>query len=346
MTVRQAVLLVGGRGTRVWPLTASMPKALLPVAGVPFLEYQLRLVASAGVEEVLLAVGQDHLQAWRAYAAAWSGTPALSLAVEDRPLDTAGGLVEVLDRLDERFLVLNGDVVLEADLAGFVESAPGDAAGTIALVDVEDPSAYGVVVTDEHRMVQAFVEKPPPGTEPATTVNAGIYVLQRRALEGYEPGPLSFERVVFPTLAAAGDLGGVPVEGRWLDIGTQALLLDTNGYVLRGHSTLHRPPAAHAGAGGRREGEWSWVADGAEVDAAAVIEEGMVMEGASVAAGAAVRRAVVGPGAVVGEGALVTGCAFVGPGAHVGARCEIDAGMRVAPDAVLTAGSVTFRPPA
>jgi mannose-1-phosphate guanylyltransferase len=346
MTIRQAVLLVGGRGTRVWPLTAHIPKALLPVAGIPFIEYQIRLVEAAGVADVVLAVGQDHLDAWKAYVDAWTGTPSLSLAIEEEPLDTAGGLVEAIDRLEESFLVLNGDVVLEADLSRFVASAPSEAAGTIALVEVEDPSAYGVVVTDADHMVEAFVEKPPLGTEPAKTVNAGIYVLQRRALEEYPRGRLSFERVVFPTLAERRDLGGVRVEGRWLDIGTQALLLDTNGFVLSGQSTLHQPDAAHDGPGGQREGAWSWVADDAAVHAGAVIEEGMVMEGAEVHDGAVVRRAVVGPGSVVGEGALVTGDSFVGPGARIGAGCEIDGGMRVAPDAELPPGAVTFRPPA
>jgi mannose-1-phosphate guanylyltransferase len=346
MSIRQAVLLVGGRGTRVWPLTARLPKGLLPVAGLPFIEYQIRLVAEAGVEEVLLAVGQDHLAAWEDYVAAWEGTPSLGLAVEHEPLDTAGGLVEAIDRLDQRFLVLNGDVVLEADLAAFVNAAPEQAAATIALVEVEDPSAYGVVVTDDDDMVEAFVEKPALGTEPANTVNAGIYVLQRRALEEYDRGRLSFERVVFPKLAERGDLGGSLVRGHWLDIGTQELLLDTNGYVMEGHSPLYRPNDPHGGPGGTRRGSWSWVDDSATLHDAAVIEEAVVMEGAVIEEGAVVRRAVVGPGAVVESGAMVTGASFVGPGARVGASCEIDFGMRVAPGAMLPAGSVTFRPPA
>jgi len=344
MTVRQAVLLVGGRGTRVWPLTAQVPKALLPVAGMPFLEYQIRLVAEAGVEEVLLAVGQDHLDAWKGYVDSWEGVPSLGLAIEEEPLDTAGGLVEAIDRLDETFLVLNGDVVLEADLATFVADAP-EAGGTIALVEVEDPSTYGVVVVDDTNMVEAFVEKPPPGTEPAKTVNAGVYVMQRRVLEEYDRGRLSFERVVFPTLAERHDLGGVLVKGTWLDIGTQELLIETNGFVMRGESSLYQPEAAHAGPGGIREGSWSWVADGATVHEGAVIEEGMVMDGARVAEGAVIRRAVVGPGAEIEAGALVAGASFVGPGARIGAGCEIDGGMRVAPDAVLPPGSVTFKPP-
>jgi len=345
MKVRQAVLLVGGRGTRVWPLTAHMPKGLLPVAGIPFIEYQIRLVEAAGAEEVLLAVGQDHLQAWKDYVAAWQGTPSLGLAIEDEPLDTAGGLVEAIERLDDRFLVLNGDVVLEADLAGFVAAAPGQAAATIALVEVDDPSAYGVVVTDDAHMVEAFVEKPAPGTAPANTVNAGIYVMQRSVLGEYDRGRLSFERVVFPALVERGDLGGIAVSGQWLDIGTQDLLLETNGIVMRGESSLHHPDSPHGGPGGVRAGSWSWVAGSAKVDDDAVIEEGMVMDGAEVAAGAVVRRAVVGPGAVIGPDALVTGASLVGPDARIGAGCEIDGGMRVAPGAVLAPGSVTFGPP-
>jgi NDP-sugar pyrophosphorylase family protein len=346
MTVRQAVLLVGGRGTRVWPLTDRTPKGLLPVAGIPFIEYQIRLVRSAGVEEIILAVGQDHLQAWKDYAAARQGATALGLSIEEEPLDTAGPVVETLERLDDRFLVLNGDVVLEADLAGFVAAAPEQAAGTIALVEVDDPSAYGVVVTDEENMVEAFVEKPPPGTEPARTVNAGIYLLARRALEEYPRGRLSFERVVFPALAERRELGGLAVTGRWLDIGTGELLLETNGVVLRGESTLHRPEGGpHAGPGGVREGSWSWVDPDAEVAADAVIEEGMVMAGARIGPGAVIHNAVVGPGAAIGPGSVVAGGAMVGPGADIGPGCEIDNGMRVGPGAVLDAGSVTFRPP-
>jgi NDP-sugar pyrophosphorylase family protein len=169
--------------------------------------------------------------------------------------------------------------------------------------------------------------------------------MDRRALEEYERGPLSFERVVFPTLAERRDLGGRVVAGNWLDIGTRELLLDTNGYVLEGRSPLYRPEEAHAGPGGIRRGTWSWVDASASIHGSAVIEEGMVMEDAVVGEGAVVRRAVVGPGSVVEDGALVTGASLVGPGARIGTGCEVDFGMRVAPDAVLPAGSVTFGPP-
>ncbi len=343
--MRQAVLLVGGRGTRVWPLSHRVPKGLLPVAGVPFIEYQLRLVAGVGVTEVVLAVGHHHLSAWEDYVARWDGTPSLSLSVEEEPLDTGGPVVETLDRLDDEFLVLNGDVVLDVDLGVLIERAPQGAAATIALVRVEDPSAYGVVVTGADGLVERFVEKPASGTAPADTVNAGIYVMTREALADYPRGPLSFERVVFPDLAAGQRLGGVVVEGTWLDIGTPDLLLETNGFVLRGGSTLHRPESPHGGTGGVRDGGWSWVAPGAEVAADAVVAESLVLEGAVVGTGAQVRRGIVGWEATVGPGTTVTGSAVVGPGAVIGAGCEFDAGVRVGPGARVPDGSITFNPP-
>jgi NDP-sugar pyrophosphorylase family protein len=344
--MRQAVLLVGGRATRVWPLSHQTPKGLLPVAGVPFIEYQLRLVARVGVTEVILAVGHHHLPAWEDYVARWDGTPSLSLSIEDEPLDTGGPVVEALDHLDGEFLVLNGDVVLDVDLGVLIEGAPEDAAATIALVRVDDPSAYGVVVTDADRSVDRFVEKPAPGTAPADTVNAGIYVMSRDALAAYQRGPLSFERVVFPDLAKRRRLGGVVVEGTWLDIGTPDLLLDTNGFVLGGGSSLHEPESPHAGTGGVREGGWSWVAPGAQVASDAVVAESLVLDGAVIEAGAVIRRGLVGWGAKVGSETTVTGSAVIGPGAVVGAGCEFDAGVRVGPGAEVPDGSITFNPPA
>jgi mannose-1-phosphate guanylyltransferase len=315
------------------------------VAGIPFIEYQLRLVSRVGVEEVILAVGQDHLEAWEAHVSAWDGSPTLALSIEEVPLDTGGPVTEALDRLDDEFLVLNGDVVLDADLTTLVEGSPEGTLATIALVEVEDPSAYGVVVTDDAGIVERFVEKPPPGTAPAATVNAGIYVMRREALFSYPKGPLSFERVVFPALAEQGKLGGVVVDGGWLDIGTPDLLLDTNGVALTGGTSLHAADSAHTGSGGRRDGAWSWVAAGAEIADDAVIEESMVLEGAVVSSGAVVRRGLVGWDATISRNCTVTGGAVVGPGAVIGAGCELAGGVRIAPDAELPPGSVTFLPP-
>ena len=350
MSVRQAVLLVGGRGTRVWPLTASRPKALLPVAGIPFIELQLDQLVSVGVEEVFLAIGTYHVGAWEDYMAARTSGPRVFLSVEHERLDTAGPVVELLDRLDERFLVLNGDVLLDTDLSGFIASSPPGALGTLALVDVEDPSAYGVVVRRPDGIIDRFVEKPLPGTEPAMTVSAGIYTLTRDALSRWDRGALSFERVVFPALVGESRLGASLVDGHWLDIGTAGLYLSTHDDVFGGATSVAHPgPSHHVAATadmlGVFDGDWAWVGEGCRVGEAAVIEESILLPGAVIGTGATIRRAIIGWGATVGDGATVTGEAMVGEGAVIGAECELDAGALIAPGAVLAPGSVTFSPP-
>lgn len=345
LSIRQAVLLVGGRGTRMWPLTSDTPKGLLPLGGIPFVEYQLRQLAAVGVEEVFLAIGRDLLGAWERYAAAPRAGLTVRLAIEEEPLDTAGPVRAILERLDDRFLVLNGDVVVEADLTPLMSSG-GTAA--LALIEVDDTSAYGVVVTDSAGVVLRFVEKPPITQAPARTVNAGMYSLSREALADYPEGRLSFERVVFPDLAATGAARGVVLSGRWIDIGTPRLYLAAHAAVHRGDSALHRL-ASHEAAGaqvaGRQGGAWSWIGEGASVGAGAVIEEAVVMPGAVVESGAVVRDAIIGHDARIGTGSIVTGASVIGPGASLGDGCEVDEGMRVAPGAVLAPGSVTFRPP-
>ena len=348
--VRQALVLVGGRGTRMWPLTAECPKPLLPLAGVPFLELQLRQIAAAGVEEAVLAVGGEDLAAFEDFAAGRTEGPDIRFVVEEERLDTAGPVVAALDTLDERFLVLNGDVIVETDLSDYLARSPEGAAGTLALVRVEDTSAYGVVVTADDGTVQRFVEKPPPEKAPADTVNAGIYVMSRRAFEGYDAGALSFERVVFPALAERGELAALVVEGRWIDIGTPPSYLDATAALLRGESRLHHPEPAvliaeTARIEGTVEGPWAWVADEAWVEEGATVTRSVLLPGARVASGAAVSDAIVGWEAVVGEGSIVRGHSMIGPRATIGSGCEIDHGARIAPDVVLPHGAVTFTAP-
>jgi mannose-1-phosphate guanylyltransferase len=334
--IRQAVLLVGGRGTRVWPLTESMPKGLLPVAGVPFIELQFRLLAEVGVEEVILAVGLDHETEWQEYAASVSH-PRLVVSVEQTRLDTAGPVAAVRDRLDDRFLVLNGDVVLEGQLAEFVAGAP-DLPAVLSLVRVEDTSAYGVVVTNDDGVVERFIEKPPAGTAPTDTVNAGMYLMKRAVLERYPVGRLSFEHVVFPDLVETGELGGFVIAGEWLDIGTGELYLATHDAVAAGRSRLVQFPDP-------KPEPWVYVEAGAVIESGAIVEEAIVLDGAAIAGGATVRRAVIGRGAVVEEGSVVTGASLVGERATIGAGCELTAGARIAPGARLEPGSITFTPP-
>lgn len=345
MTIHQAVLLVGGRGTRMWPLTATVPKGLIPVAGVPFLDLQIRQLVAAGIDEVFLAVGRAQLEAWQQFAADRDG---VRLVVEDEPLDTAGPVLAALNDLAERFLVLNGDVVIEADLKSYLGAADDDVKATLGLIEVEDTSAYGVVVLDTDGMVDRFIEKPPAGQAPAQTVNAGIYVMTRTALADYGEGSLSFEQVVFPSLAAEGSLQGVVIEGRWLDIGTPELFLDCTGAVLGGATELHRPASSHLIEGtcrGNTAGEWSWIAPGATVESGAVVEESVILPGATVGANSVIRRGIVGWDAAIGNDSVVTGATMIGAGASIGSNVELDRGIRIAPGSHLDSGAVTFSPP-
>ncbi len=344
--IRQAVLLVGGRGTRVWPLTDTVPKGLLPVAGIPFIELQFRLLAEVGVEEVILAIGTSHEAAWREYAEG-KNNPTVSLAVERSKLDTAGPLVAVRDRLDERFLVLNGDVVLEGSLGQFVADAP-DLPAVLSLVGVEDTSAYGVVVTDQTGRVERFIEKPPAGSAPTNKVNAGMYLIHRNVFDGYPEGQLSFERTVFPSLVEAGQLGGVEIEGVWLDIGTIPLYLKAHADVATGRSRLVAMDPPHMDAGaiikGDVGGAWNYCGEGATIEEGATVAESVILPGAKVRAGSVVRQAVIGWDAEI-DGARVLDDAIVGSNASIGSGCELARGARIAPGSVLGPRSVTFTPP-
>lgn len=329
----------------MWPLTDRMPKGLLPVAGLPFVDMQLAQLRGAGVEEVLLAVGGRDVSHWQEFASTREG---VSLVVESQPLDTAGPVRQAVERLDERFMVLNGDVIVESDLRRFLDSVPPAAEASLALVEVEDTSAYGVVVIGDDGIVARFVEKPPAHQAPAKTVNAGMYVMSKSAIASYEPGPLSFERVVFPDLVSRGELGGVVISGAWLDIGTPNLYLDCTATVLSGESGLHRPDGPHlieSDIAGSVGGGWCWVSPDVAVASGAVVEESVLLPGTRIEADAVVSRAIVGWDAEIGEGATVRGSSVVGAGASVGAGTELDEGIRIAPGAVLRPGDVTFSPP-
>lgn len=339
MNPTQAVVLVGGRGTRMWPLSAEMPKGLLPLAGRPFVDYQISRLVDAGVEEIVLAVDTEHLAAWEEYAAGITGVT-VRLSIERERLDTGGPVRALLGDLHDLFFVLNGDVVVRTDLSRLASAAPKDAVATLALVEVEDTSAYGVVVIDEAGMVERFVEKPDPRDAPAKTVNAGIYLMRPEAVARYDAGPLSFERVVFPDLVEDRKLAGVVVDAAWIDIGVPALYLDTHGEILTEQGTPHVAPDDVDG-----QGDWVWIADDAEISPKARVAESVVLSGAVVEEGAVVERAIIGWGARIGAGAVVTGDTLVGPRAQVGTGCELDHGMRIAADAVLSERAVTFRPP-
>lgn len=335
----RAVVLVGGAGTRLRPLTETIPKPLVPLMGRPQLDHVLDHLERHGVTEVVLS--SPYLEeTFHAFIAARRGHPAITWITEREPLGTGGAIVHALPSLGgEPFLALNGDILTDLDLTAMVAFHRSHAASaTIALTRVADARPFGLVHTEGDGRVLEFREKP---TEPVPgDVNAGTYVLDPAALVGWRAGePRSIEREIFPGLIE----GGRPVYGfasaaYWLDLGTPAQYLRAHADILDGRvSTLpaagaHRVDPSASVDAAARIGRHGVVGPRAAVGPDADVDGSVLLEGASVGAGARVRGSILGPRSVVGEGAVVEECvlaegASVAPGAT--AR-----GAGVAPGAV------------
>jgi len=332
----KAIVLVGGEGTRLRPLTYTTPKPLLPIANEPFLERQLTWLARHGIDEVVLSLGYLPDAFHAHFPDDGFGDLTLRYAVEDDPLGTAGGIryaAEVAG-IDERFVVCNGDVLTTLDLTemvGFHDQHGGEA--TIHLCRVDDPSAFGVVPTRPDGEVMAFVEKPPREKAPSHWINAGTYVLEPSVLERI-PSRLtvSIERETFPRmLERPGGLFALQSDAYWIDIGTPEKYLEANTDVLAG--ALGAPPAPGAlemAPGVWKLGEVS-IAPEAQVEPPVLFGPGV-----SVAAGARVSQAVLGPGCAVGPGGCVLRSVMLDRARLEGDAHVVDA--VIGPEAVLEAG--------
>jgi len=335
----KALILVGGEGTRLRPLTTTLPKPLLPVANVSFVERTLRRLAEVGCDEVVLSTcykseAFDHL--------AQRSEVRVRTVVESEPLGTGGAIGWAARGFDERFLVLNGDVLTDVDLEWVISSHAAFAGeATIVLTPVDDPSRFGVVPTDDGSRVIEFVEKPAPGTAPTNMINAGTYVVEPGMLERIPSGrAVSVEREVFPAMAAEGVLFGLASDAYWLDFGTHATYLQANLDCLSG--ALREPvPGRELSPGAAVR-----VDDGVEVAPDADIA-GPAAIGAGTTVGAAASigpDAVVGADVVIGEGAEVARSVLL-DGAVIGAAARLDGvivggGGAVASGSVLGPGSV------
>jgi mannose-1-phosphate guanylyltransferase len=348
----QALILAGGEGTRLRPLTETVPKPVVTLVDRPFIAFMLEWLRGHGVEDVVLSCGflaagvRDVLGDGSAYGMR------LRYVEEPEPLGTGGAIKLAEPLLEERFLVLNGDVLTDVDLtAQIAEHERSGARATLALVPVEDPSAYGLVRLEQDGRVREFVEKPRPEQIDTDLINAGAYVLDRSVLAPLPRGErISIERDVFPTLVGAG-LHGCVAAGYWLDIGTPERYLQGTYDILDG--TL-RTSVTDAYDGERRAIAADAVVSGqlagpTVVDAGARIEQDARVSGCSVIGpgvrierGARVERSVVLDGARVGRHATLTSC-VVGPGADVGEHCEIGECSVLGEGVVLPPGS---RPPA
>jgi len=316
----KAVVLVGGQGTRLRPLTLTTPKPLLPIANVPFLERQLAWLGAHGVDEVVLSLGYLPDAFMEHFSDDRFGDIKLRFVVEHEPLGTAGGIRFAAEGVDDRVLVCNGDVLTDLDLGALLQfHTEREAAATIALTQVADPSAFGVVPTRPDGEVIAFVEKPPSGQAPSNWINAGTYVLEPEVIDSIPPRlTVSIERETFPRmLEGPGRLFAMRSDAYWLDIGTPQKYLQAQLDVARGR--LGRPPVD----GAIERGDAVWVQPGAEIDETADITGPTVIGvGARVGAEARVEASVLGPGTIVGEGSnllrsVVLRGATVAPGERV-----------------------------
>ena len=336
-------MLVGGFGTRLRPLTAETPKQMLPILHRPMIEHVLAHLAAHGVDDAVLSMGYRPDAFADAYPDGRCAGVTLHYAIEPEPLDTAGAIrFAALDAgIDERFLVVNGDVLTDLDLGELVAfHAEHGGEGTIALHRVEDPSAFGVVPTDDDGRVLAFVEKPTREEAPTDLINAGTYVLEPSVLDRIAPDrKVSIEREVFPAMVADGALFAMSGDTYWIDTGTPPKYLQSQLDLLDG---VRGAPVegihAEADVAPDAKVQRSVVGPGATVGAGAEVRDAVLCAGARIGDGAIVDRAIVGPGATVGDGARVDDLAVLGDRAVVGPRLRVSGGI-VGVDEHLETGS-------
>ncbi len=353
----QAVILVGGEGTRLRPLTSTVPKPVVPLVDRPFISFMLEWLQKHGIDDVIMSCGFLATSVRNVLGDGSGLGIRLRFVEEPDPRGTAGALKFAESMLDERFLMLNGDVLTDIDLSEQIaQHERTGAKATLALVPVADPSAYGLVHLQEDRSVRDFLEKPSSDRIDTNLISAGAYVLEREILEMVPAERnVSIEREVWPRLIGHG-LYGYPSESYWLDIGTPERYLQGTFDIIEGN--------VQTAAGERLGSDWLAVDESAEVLGRAippaVIERGaQVAAGAhvgslvvlgqdvSVGAGSTVERAVILNGAVIGEGCEVRDC-IVAAGCRVGDRTQITGGavlgegVTVGADNVITRGARIF----
>jgi mannose-1-phosphate guanylyltransferase len=368
----QALILVGGEGTRLRPLTSTVPKPVVPLAGQPFIGYMLQWLRGHGVDDVLLASGfmsdgvRDVLGDGARYGLR------LRYVDEPQPLGTGGALKYAEDLLDERFFMLNGDVLTDIDLSAQLATHERTGArATLALIEVDDPSAYGLVRRDESGAVLEFLEKPGAealaaagvpegaalGAAPGGAINAGAYILEREVLDGMAPAGtnISIEREVFPALVGHG-LFGYLAGGYWLDIGTPERYLQATFDILEGNvqtavgAQLGSPRSLDV-VGAEVRGRLvapAIVGEGCEIAQDAIVGGRTVLgRGVRVGRGSHVESSVLFDGVRVGERCTVSG-SIIAANCVVGDRCHIEHGVvlgekvQIGSDNTLSAGARIF----
>ncbi|MFD0147611.1 MULTISPECIES: mannose-1-phosphate guanylyltransferase [unclassified Streptomyces] len=354
----EAILLVGGKGTRLRPLTVNTPKPMVPAAGVPFLTHQLARARAAGVEHVVLATSYL-AEVFEPYFGDGSSLGlSLEYVTEEEPLGTGGAIRNVASRLhsgpDDPVLVFNGDILTGLDIQALVATHDSSGADvSLHLTRVDDPRAFGLVPTDPTGRVTAFLEKPQTPEEIVTDqINAGAYVFRRSVIDTIPAGrPVSVERETFPELLATGaHLQGLVDSTYWLDLGTPQAFVRGSADLVLGRAPS---PAVPGRCGDRlvlptaRVAPDAKLTGGTVVGADAVVGEGARISGSTLHAGAIVEPgavitdSLIGAGARIGARTVLTG-AVIGDGAQVGPDNELREGVRIWCDTTLPARAIRF----
>ena len=336
----QGVILAGGAGTRLWPLTARVAKPVVTLVDRPFIVYMLDWLRQHGVDDVILCCGFGGEGVRAVLGDGARHGIRLRYVEESEPLGTGGPLRLAQELLDERFVVCNGDVLTDIDLgAQLAAHERTGAVATLALVTVEDPSAYGLVHCGGDGAVREFIEKPDETGTGRELVSAGAYVLERSVLELIPPSrPVSIEREVWPALVGHG-LYGYAATGYWLDIGTPERYLQGSFDIMAG--AVHSSGPSHEGspvigvgceiAPDAHLGAQVVLGDGVSVGAGASVERSVVLAGAQLGAGCVLRDAIVGERAKIGAYAELEEGVVVGEEAEIGDHQLVAAGTRVPP---------------
>jgi len=365
----QAVILVGGEGTRLRPLTSTVPKPVVPLVDRPFIVFMLEWLRQHGIDDVIMSCG-FLASGVRNVLGDGSGVGVkLRFVEEPDPRGTAGALKYAESMLDERFLMLNGDVLTDIDLsAQIAQHERTGAQATLALVPVADPTAYGLVHLAQDNSVRDFVEKPSSDQIDTNMISAGAYVLERDVLELVPPDRnVSIEREVWPLLIGNG-LYGYPSESYWLDIGTPARYLQGTFDIIEGNvqtAVQERlgggylaiadregiagrviPPAViERGvkiARGAHVGSLVVLGQGVQIGAHTRVERAVVWRGSEIGTNCTLRDCIVAAGCHVGEGTQILGGAVLGEGVTVGSENIIDHGARIFPGVSLPDGALRF----
>jgi NDP-sugar pyrophosphorylase family protein len=336
----KALILAGGEGTRLRPLTLAIPKPIVPVVNVPFLRYQIELLRKHGIDEVILSLGY---QPYKIQAVLGDGANIgvkIHYVVEQSPLGTGGAYKNAQNLLDGPVVVLNGDVLCDLNLSEVIrQHQEHNATATLVLTRVENPSAYGLVETTAEGRITRFLEKPGADEITCDTVNAGTYVLQPEVLQIIPAGENhSFERSVFPSLLRnQRPVFGYISDGYWIDIGTPQKYMQVHQDILH---RRFRPSVDLAGAravtpASARVDENCQVAQGVSLGDGVRIQSSCIGQGCVIGSNAVVESCVIWPGTTIGENARLVGC-IVGKNCQIGRHAIIARGVVLGDQSTVT----------